>query len=226
MNHTQNITRIKAVHYALEELGNKVVYVGGATVSLYADRPAGEIRPTDDVDILVEIMNYSGYAEIEEKLRAKGFVNDMESGVICRYKIQGIVVDVMPTKDNVFGFANLWYPDGYANAININLGNDCIVKIFQPDYFIASKLEAFNDRGKNDGRMSSDFEDIVFVLNNRNSIWGELKNAAPSLSEYLKIQFKEWLKNAHLEEWVSAHLDYSEQRRVSIIKGGLLDFVK
>jgi hypothetical protein len=136
------------------------------------------------------------------------------------------VVDVMPTKDNVLGFANLWYPDGYASAIKINLGNDCMVKIFQPDYFIASKLEAFNDRGKNDGRMSSDFEDIVFVLNNRNSIWGELKNAAPSLSEYLKIQFQEWLKNDHLEEWVSAHLDYSEQRRVSIIKGGLLDFVK
>ena len=33
MNHTQNITRIKAVHHALEELGNDVIYLGGATVS-------------------------------------------------------------------------------------------------------------------------------------------------------------------------------------------------
>ena len=39
-----------------------------------------------------------------------------------------------------------------------------MVKIFQAVYFIASKLEAFNDRGNNDGRMSSDFEGIVFVL--------------------------------------------------------------
>jgi len=45
-----------------------------------------------------------------------------------------------------------------------NLRDDCMVKIFQAVYFIASKLEAFNDRGNNDGRMSSDFEGIVFVL--------------------------------------------------------------
>ncbi|QEC42618.1 hypothetical protein [Pseudobacter ginsenosidimutans] len=51
----QNLVRIKAVYNALEELGNEVVFVGGATVALYADRPAIEIRPTDDVDILVEL---------------------------------------------------------------------------------------------------------------------------------------------------------------------------
>lgn len=44
----QNIIRIKAVYNALEELENDVVFVGGATVALYADRPASEVRPTDD----------------------------------------------------------------------------------------------------------------------------------------------------------------------------------
>ena len=50
-------TRIKVVYDALEELANEVVFVGGATVALYADRPSGEARPTDDVDILVELMH-------------------------------------------------------------------------------------------------------------------------------------------------------------------------
>jgi hypothetical protein len=86
MSHIENITRIKAVYKALEELAGEVVFVGGATVSLYADRPAAEIRPTDDVDILIELMNYSGYVVIEEKLRSKGFANDVESGIICRYR--------------------------------------------------------------------------------------------------------------------------------------------
>lgn len=105
INH-QNITRIKAVHYALEELAVDVVFVGGATVSLYADRPVNEIRPTDDVDLLVELSSYNGYAEIEEKLRAKGFANDVASGVICRFIVEGIIVDVMPTTTEVLGFSN------------------------------------------------------------------------------------------------------------------------
>ena len=43
MNHHRNITRIKAVSNALEDLKDLVVFVGGATVSLYADRIAPEV---------------------------------------------------------------------------------------------------------------------------------------------------------------------------------------
>ncbi len=45
MSHRENLTRIKAVCNALEELAEKVVFVGGATVSLYTDRLAEEVRP-------------------------------------------------------------------------------------------------------------------------------------------------------------------------------------
>jgi len=103
MSHRQNIARIKAVHQALGELSADVVFVGGATVSLYSTRPETETRPTDDVDILIELINYRGYVDIEEKLRKKGFVNDVQSGVICRYTIQGITVDVMPTDKSILG---------------------------------------------------------------------------------------------------------------------------
>lgn len=37
MIHHQNITRIKAVYNALGHLKNSVVFVGGATVALYAE---------------------------------------------------------------------------------------------------------------------------------------------------------------------------------------------
>lgn len=67
----ESITRIKVVYDALEELANEVVFVGGATVALYADRPSGEARPTDDVDILVELMHYRNYALEDEKLSRK-----------------------------------------------------------------------------------------------------------------------------------------------------------
>jgi len=190
MSHQANIARIKAVHTALEELADSVVYVGGATVSLYRDRPASELRPTDDVDILLEITKYGDYAALEERLRSKGFVNDIESGVICRYIIRSVIVDVMPTDKSVLGFSNAWYREGFVSAIETNLGNGVIIKIFSPAYFIGSKLEAFHHRGREDGRMSSDFEDIVYVLNNRNAIWDELNAAPLKLKSWLQREFR------------------------------------
>ena len=58
MNHHTNTVRIKAVANALENLKEKVVFVGGATISLYPDRQVFEVRPTDDVDVIIEILNY------------------------------------------------------------------------------------------------------------------------------------------------------------------------
>lgn len=87
MSHQNNITRIKAVANALGDLKDKVVFVGGATVSLYADRMAAEVRPTDDVDILVEVGSQWGYADIEEQLRKRGFQNDTNANFLGRYKL-------------------------------------------------------------------------------------------------------------------------------------------
>ena len=225
MSHRENITRIKAVYNALEELASEVVFVGGATVSLYADRPTGETRPTDDVDILIEILKYNGYAALEEKLRSKGFVNDWESGVICRFQIKGLIVDVMPTDDQVLGFANRWYPDGHAQAIPYKLDDGYTIRIFSPVYFLATKLEAFADRGGGDGRLSSDFEDIVFVLANRTNIWDEIREAGGAVGQFVRESFHTLLQNPHLEEWISSHLDYSERNRIGPILAKMSDVV-
>lgn len=217
MNDNTNITRIRAVHNALEEMADKVVFVGGATVSLYKDRPASETRVTDDVDIVVEIASYSEYGKVEDQLRKKGFINDVESNVICRYKINGIIVDVMPTEENILGFKNKWYSEGYRNAVNYPVSERQEVKLFSSIYFLASKIDAFKDRGSEDGRTSQDFEDIVYILNNRNTIWAEMEDAEETVKEYLKDEFRKLLNQKYLYEWISCHLDYVERNRTSMI---------
>lgn len=126
----ENLVRMKAVSLILKDLEQQFVFVGGATVSLYATDPelADEVRPTDDVDVIVELATYGGYADLDEKLRSLGFSNDVASGVICRYKIKGIVVDVMPTETNVMGFSNKWYPEGFQNAIDYNLEEGQVIR--------------------------------------------------------------------------------------------------
>jgi predicted nucleotidyltransferase len=160
----ENLVRIKAVSEVLIGLKQEFVFVGGATVSLYNSNPeiVSDIRPTDDVDVIIELATYGGYAEIDEKLHALGFKNDIASGVICRYHLQGIIVDIMPTEPKVIGFSNKWYPEGFANAIDFKLDSNSTIRIFSLPYFMASKWEAFKGRGKNDYRTSKDFR-ILFT---------------------------------------------------------------
>ena len=226
MSHSINITRIKAVSNALAKLETPVVFAGGATVSLYADIDfREEARPTDDVDVVLELVAYKNYAAVEEQLRAIGFVNDIHSKVICRYKYKGLIVDIMPTDEKVLGFSNKWYAPGFKLAIDFEIDKQHIIKIFPAAYFIASKLEAFKSRGMNDGRTSSDFEDIVFVLNNRNTIWKELEVADKMVKGYLKDECRKLLSGNYIDEWIAVHLDYNDRQRGDFIISRLKEFV-
>ena len=51
------------------------------------------------VDCIIEVHSKMAYSDLEEKLRKKGFKNDIhsEKPLICRFIYEGIIVDVMPT---------------------------------------------------------------------------------------------------------------------------------
>jgi len=224
MSHHTNIARIKAVANALADLKEKVVFVGGATISLYPDRPVFEVRPTDDVDVIIEILNYVDRTELEEKLRSIGFSHDIESGIICRYKIQGIIVDIMPTNDPSIGFTNIWYPEGFDQAVTQQIDEGNIIKILSAPYFIATKLEAHKGRGKNDGRTSHDFEDIIYVLENREVIWEEMNNSSESVKDYLRSEFLILLNNPNLFEWIDSHVERGSPPATYLIMDELKKF--
>ena len=76
MSHQENITRIKTVYNALGPLKDKVVFVGGATISLYRQGNSQEVRATEDVDVVIEIWQYGNYTALEERFRNIGFKND------------------------------------------------------------------------------------------------------------------------------------------------------
>jgi predicted nucleotidyltransferase len=208
MSHQDNVSRIKVVREALADLRNDVVFVGGSTVSFYADRESFEVRETDDVDVIIEVLTYPDHVKFEEKIQALGFSPDTTARVKVRYKIKGIIVDFMPTTDVAIGFENKWYPDGYKNAIEYSIDNNETIKILSPEHFIATKLEAFKNRGYSDPRQSHDFEDIVYMLENRNAIWSELANCAEPVKNYLKQEFGKLLSQKGIEEWIDCHVDF------------------
>jgi predicted nucleotidyltransferase len=207
-DHNLNILRIRSIDTLLEELSREVVYVGGATVSLYADRMSYDFRPTMDVDILVEVGSTKEYLLIQEKLRDKGFQPDRNAAFVGRFLIQGLIIDLMSTDQTSLGFNNRWYADGFRNAVWVKIDEEHTVRIFTAPHFIASKLEAFNNRGKGDGRTSTDFEDIIYVLEHRQKIWEEMAAAEPELKTYLVNKFQDLIRLNHLEEWIEGHVGF------------------
>ncbi len=124
----------------------------------------------------------------------------------------------------VLGFSNIWYPEGFKSVVKYNLGDGYDIKIFRPEYLVASKLEAFKNRGGNDGRTSTDFEDLVYILNHRTSLWEEMRLANEDVKLYSQNEFKGVIENPYSEEWISAHLEHAEQRRVNYIIGNMREF--
>jgi predicted nucleotidyltransferase len=224
-----NRLRLKAVARQLAELNEQVVYVGGATASLYVNPAmATEARPTIDIDVVIELASYADYALLDEKLRKKGFQNEQSAGVICRYTMPGIlldimqsiVVDVMPTRPEILGFSNRWYVTGFQNSVSYILDADTSIRIFALPYFIASKLEAVIGRGGSDLRASSDFEDVIFVLDGSTDFIAEMESTDEQVQIYLRDKFKDLLKRPQIEEEIYCHLParFATARTTTIVE--------
>ncbi len=221
-----NISMLQTVADGLGDLRDEMVFAGGAVAELYADDPASsDIRPTQDVDCTIELSSYREHTELEEELRTKGFANDTTQGApICRWIYQDIKVDVMPTDENVLGFNNQWYPGGVGNKIPKILPNGTEIFVFSPEYYLASKFEAHNDRGGNDLRQSHDFEDIIYILDNCTSILEDIRNADEDVKNYLKTECERLFANDGLPEGIESALPYgSDSDRVEIIEGLILE---
>ncbi|GAB3332664.1 hypothetical protein GCM10027299_39420 [Larkinella ripae] len=204
-----NLAHLCHVADALANLPEKFVFVGGATVQLYATDPAAaEPRPTQDIDVVVALVRYSDTTELEQKLVQLGFSNDILSGVICRYIYQNIIVDVMPTESSSLGFSNKWYPEGVEQARPYEIDADHTVFIFTAPYFLASKLEAFKShRHGHDIRGNSDFEDMIYIFDNREEVAGEIKKSPDSVRLYLVDELKKLLAHPSIYEGISVHLE-------------------
>lgn len=153
---------LKLTVQALGDLTDDLVFIGGSTISLYITEPeVVQVRETFDVDCIVEASGRLEYEETVKRLRKRGFNEDMEEKVICRYKKGELILDLMPTDARILGFTNKWYKSAIQNTTETSLAGKKI-KIFTPAYLIASKVEAFKGRGKGSFISSTDIEDLAF----------------------------------------------------------------
>lgn len=204
-NRTINIGVVAEVAKALGDLKSEVVFVGGAIVSLYTDDPAaGEIRPTQDVDMTLNVLNLGHWEKLQGKLGGLGFHPDPFGKAICSYKYKDIPVDIMSSEDGAFGPSNRWYKIGFEN-LQIVMAKEQELKILSAPCYLATKFEAYNSRGK-DYRTSHDVEDIINILDNRTTIVGEIATADRRIRQFIIEQLNTIINMGMLDETLIAHI--------------------
>lgn len=207
-NRDSQLEAIAVVARGLGELADEVAFVGGAAVSVYIDDPgAQDVRATRDIDCVIELAGIGELSTLEAQLRCLGFSHATGEGdPICRWHFSGLVVDMMPTDGSILGFSNRWYPEAMLHLRRETVATGVEVSLFALPYFIGSKLEAFNTRGKRDWWASHDLEDIIAVLDGCTTAAEELTGAEGEIGAYLRTELGRLAGHVDATEIITAHI--------------------
>lgn len=202
-----DLERIEVVAVALERAGVEVaVFVGGAIVgSLLTDSTAPPPRVTIDVDVVVDVETAASYTRLQAHLIAQGFV-PAPGGPVCRWLVHGVVADIMPLEEKILGFGNRWYRRLIETGEPHELASGKKIRLASAPYLVATKLEAYRNRGSGDLLMSTDITDIVSLVDGREELAGELDGADEQVKDFVRGQLRELIEVHHFLETVPAHL--------------------
>ena len=103
--------------------------------------------------------------------------------------------------------------------MDYTLPDRTVIRLFQPEYFVTSKLEAFLHRGKGEYRWSQDFNDLVYVLDSRPELVAEIRKANEDVRSYIQSHYTTFLQDKDLQEGISAVLPYgSSTGRIQYVR--------
>lgn len=173
---------------ALGPLVEQVAFVGGATITLWITDPGAPApRPTKDVDVVVEVVTRGELHAFEDRLRERGFRNDTESAVICRWRQDDhdLILDAMPVAGRLLGFENPWQAAAMPHVARRALPSGAEIRAVTPPYLVATKLSAFEGRGGGDHLASRDLEDIILLIDGREELVGDIAAAADDVRGFV-----------------------------------------
>jgi predicted nucleotidyltransferase len=213
-----NVAMLEIAVHALGDLCDSLVFIGGcATGLLVTNVRAQQIRVTEDVDVVTKVATIGAYHRIEKQLAARGFRHDTSADApICRWIGGGTMVDLMPSEAGVLSFHNRWYPLAVDTAHPVRLPSGRVIALIVAPVFIATKLEAFRDRGQGDFLASHDLEDIVTVIDGRPALIDEVHTSPGDLREYLRREFHQLAGSGEFLDALAGHLpgDAASQARL------------
>lgn len=223
LSHDPNLPFLMQVAQSLGELCESLVFVGGCAAGLLLTSPRAQaIRATQDVDVVVHVVSTADYHAIEKEVASRGFRHDLSPDApICRWVLQGVPLDLMPSEPGILGFHNRWYPLAVQTATRVRLPNNIEIRLITAPVFVATKFEAFHGRGDNDYLASHDLEDIITVIDGRPELKEEIEQAGDELKCYVANEIKALLADRDFLTALPGHLpgDAASQARLPELAG-------
>jgi predicted nucleotidyltransferase len=220
-----NLEMVETVFSALGDLADRLVLVGGCAAGLLiTDSTHPGIRPTMDVDVLVEVAALRDYQAIEASLRQRGLTHDKSDGApICRWQVGEALLDLLPIASEILGFSNPWYRHAYSSAQPVKLPSGMQIKVIDGPCFVATKLTAFTQRGNNDYRASHDLEDVVSLIDGRMELTDEVKKSNSDVRTFVSSVIAALLEDERFLDALPGHLppDIVSQARLSKVSSTL-----
>lgn len=222
---TLNLAMLRDVARRLEPLLPRLAFLGGVVAELFFTEPTARPgRATSDVDMIIDLVNYGQYAEmLREELVALGLEEDTTEGAPrCRWRFIAAprqIVDIMPTSGEVLGFSTEWYADAFRTAEPFQVPGGPVIRLITPAYYLATKLTAFRDRGTRDPIASHDLEDIIAVVDGRQSIVREIQASPPEVRAFIAAAWGDLLESGSVPALLEAHLapDEASQARAGLV---------
>jgi hypothetical protein len=206
----------------LDGLGMEYAFLGGSIVTLLLDNPElSPARPTDDMDVLIEVATTLRYSDVEAKLRDLKFDHDMREGAPrCRWVLGNLTVDIMPTEGAYLGLNTAWFKEALATVMVREFAHKRL-RLISPVAFLATKHVAFSDRGNGDYYGSHDLEDFITVIDGRDNIVAEVNHTTPTpLRSYVIESARRLMAAPLFNEALPGHLppDRASQQRLPALR--------
>lgn len=218
--HPIDFHSLAAIARQLDLLQTPYAFTGGAIVGFLLDHPhLASLRPTADVDVIVAVITHLQHAALEARLRKLGFHHDTSAGApICRWRYLGTRVDIMPAQDTAGQKSNPWFAHALRGA-SLKTWDQVTARIVSATSFVATKLVAFADRGRNDFFGSHDLEDVVTIVDGRAAFVDELAAEEPTMRNYVGCEIRRLLGLPKFIDSLPGHLasDEASQQRLPML---------
>lgn len=221
------IARLVRVARAL----GRVVLIGGSIAPfLHVEPLIRRPRPTDDVDGVVDAPTYAAHGKLQHQLRAAGFTEAIHAGGHAhRWRSpDGDLVDLVPTGAQLGSTGQEW--DVLAlNEFDVQeLQPGIRIRRVRASLFLAMKLAAFRDRGRDDPLYSSDLEDILALVLCRPGIVQEIGAGRQQNASFVQAQLQRLMTDFAIEDLAAAHLTnaYLPAAAIEVVRSRLTALVE
>lgn len=202
--HSRNLSQIIRVAEGLGSQASHIVFTGAGTLELYLDDPAApEVHPASSVSGIFRGQTLLEFYAFTRELGSLGFVRlDPADSLPVNWAYGQVPVRLYPSHPEPAGFRNRWFEEGVFHARSCQLSEQLRIRILTSPYFMAAKMEAFQQRGGGHFRSSPDFEDIVFLLAYCTRIRQEIEASFYSVRDYIRSQMQRYLQHPALVEGI------------------------